>query len=287
MTTVDIAIDAGADLGEGPLWDARRARLLWLDITRHQIHEFDPATGQDRTRDVGQPVGAVGLRRQGGLIGALRDGFARIDETGGCTFVASVESENAETRMNDGKVDPSGRFWAGTMALDSSPGAGSLYRLAASGRAERVLTRLTISNGMDWSADRRLMYFIDSVRRTVDVFDYDDPSGAISGRRPLCEVTEGLPDGMTLDAEGQLWVAVWGGGCVLRYSAAGALTGRMTIPVSQVTSCAFGGTDLRDLYVTTASRGLTPDQRAREPHAGALFVCRPGPSGVRPHEYLG
>ncbi len=286
---MEIALDAGAELGESPLWDADRAELLWLDITRHQIHRFDPTTGTDRHSDAGQPVGAVGLHAAGGLIGALRDGFACIDETGEPTFVAATEVENASTRMNDGKVDPKGRFWAGTMAFDASPGAGSLYRLEPDGRVEHVLGGLTISNGMDWSADRRLMYFIDSTTYRVDVFDYDDETGVIRGRRALCTIGEGetMPDGMTLDADGYLWVAVWGGSCLLRYAPDGSQVSRLPVPASQVTSCAFGGPDLRDLYITTASRGLTAEQRAREPHAGALFVCRPGPQGLPPHHFGG
>lgn len=289
MTAPEIALDAGADLGEGPLWDGDRGELVWLDITRHLVHRFDPAAGTDRSSDVGQPVGSVGLRADGGLIGALRDGFARIDDAGSCDFIAPTEALNAGTRMNDGKVDPMGRFWAGTMAFDACPGAGSLYRLGARGRVDRVLTGLTISNGMDWSADRRRMYFIDSASYSVDVLSYDDATGAVDGRRALCTVGGGstMPDGMTLDADGFLWVAVWGGSCVLRFAADGSPAGRLTLPVSQPTSCAFGGPELRDLYITTASRGLSPEQRAREPHAGALFVAGPGVQGLPAHRYLG
>ena len=289
MKRPEIAFEAGADLGEGPLWDGDRAELVWLDITRHLVHRFDPAAGTDNFSDVGQPVGSIGLRAGGGLIGALRDGFARIDDAGSCETVAPTEAGNEGTRMNDGKVDPAGRFWAGTMAVDASPGAGSLYRLDPRGHVERVLTGLTISNGMDWSADRRLMYFIDSATYSVDVLAYDDATGAIDGRRVLCTVGQGdvMPDGMTLDADGFLWVAVWGGSCVLRFAADGRPAGRLMLPVSQPTSCAFGGPDLRDLYITTASRGLSPEQRAREPHAGALFVARPGAQGLPPHRFRG
>lgn len=289
MRTADIALNAGADLGEGPLWDADSAELVWLDITRHQVHRFDPATGTDRSVDVGQPVGAVGLRAGGGLIGAMRDGFARIDGAGTCELIAATEAENTATRMNDGKVDPAGRFWAGTMAFDATAGAGSLYRLEPRGHVERVLTGLSISNGMDWSADRRLMYFIDSPSYSVDVFEYDLGTGGIRERRALCRIGDGdtMPDGMTVDADGYLWVAVWGGSCVLRFAPDGTPAGGVELPASQPTSCAFGGPDLRDLYITTASRELSPEQRAREPHAGALFVCRPGPQGLPPHRFRG
>ena len=280
---------AGADLGEGPLWDRRSATLIWLDITRHLIHRFDPATAADTSLDLGQPVGAVALRARGGLIGAVRDGFARIGSAGELEFIAATEADDPATRMNDGKADPAGRFWAGSMAFDATPEAGTLYCLRPDGAVEATLTGLTISNGMDWSADRRSMYFIDSTTYGVDRFEYDVASGAIQHRRRVCEVGGGavMPDGMTLDADGHLWVAVWGGSCVLRFAPDGTPSGRVDLPVSQVTSCAFGGTDLRDLFITTASRGLTSAQRAREPHAGALFACRPGPQGLPPHEFLG
>jgi len=286
---VQVARAAAADLGEGPVWDDRDGELVWLDITRHEVHRFDPSTGMDRSFDLGQPVGSVGLRNGGGLIAALRDGFARVDDAGQSVFIAPTEAENEATRMNDGKVDPSGRFWAGSMALDARPGAGTLYRLDPDGRVHAMVTDLAISNGLDWSADRRLMYFIDSPTYRVDVFDYDDETGAIRDRRAFCEIGSGetMPDGMTVDADGHLWVAVWGGSCVLRFAPDGTPSGRVALPASQVTSCAFGGADLRDLYITTASRGLTPGQRAREPYAGALFVCRPGPRGLPPHRFRG
>ncbi len=285
---VDVAWDAAADLGEGPVWDARSGELIWLDVTRHLIHRLETSTQRRRTASVGQEIGAVGLRASGGLVGALRDGFALIDDVGGCELISDTERDRADTRMNDGKVDPAGRFWAGTMAFDEREGAGTLYRLEAGGRVEPVLRGLTISNGMDWSADRRLMYFIDSPTCRVDIFDYEDDTGAIRGRRPFCEIPidGAVPDGMTVDEEGALWVAIWGGSCVLRFAPDGTPAGRVTLPVSQVTSCAFGGPDLDDLYITTASNGLAAGQRALEPHAGALFVCRPGPHGLAPHRFL-
>lgn len=286
---VDIAWAGPADLGEGPIWDGRTGELVWLDITRQLVHRLEPSTGRDRQIDVGQEVGAVGLRSSGGLIGALRDGFALIADDGRCELVTDTERDRADTRMNDGKVDPAGRFWAGTMAFDTREGAGTLYRLGRGYQVEPVLTGLTISNGMEWSADRRLMYFIDSPTCRVDAFDYDDPTGAIRGRRPLCEIAidGAVPDGMTVDAEGALWVAAWGGSCVLRFTPDGTPAGAIRLPASQVTSCAFGGRDLRDLYITTASRGLDAAQRSREPLAGALFVCRPGPRGREPSMFLG
>lgn len=280
----EVILDAHADTGEGPSWDADNQQLWWVDVPRGAIHRFHPATGTDQVVYTGQPVGAVVLRRQGGLLIAVRDGFAVLQE-GRVRIVAEVEIERVENRMNDGKVDPGGRFWAGTMALDSAPGAGALYRLSEDRKVDTVLTGLTISNGLDWSPDGRTMYFIDSPQGCVTAFSYDTDSGEIREPRMLISIpqADGMPDGMTVDSEGGLWVAVWGGSAVRRYSSSGTLLDEVRLPVSQVTSCAFGGADLRDLYITTASAGLSPSQRAEQPHAGALFHARPGVIGRAPY----
>jgi sugar lactone lactonase YvrE len=182
--------------------------------------------------------------------------------------------------MNDGKCDSTGRFWAGTMALDVRPGAGSLYRLGPKRDVERMVTGVTISNGLGWSLDDRLMYYIDTPHRRVDVFDFDSPAGAIANRRPFVTIEgPGWPDGMAVDAEGGLWIAIWGGGKVLHYLSDGTLAGGVEVPVSQVSSCGFGGPELRDLYITTAWQNLSPERRAAEPLAGGLFRHRPGVAG--------
>ncbi|MDQ3579204.1 MAG: SMP-30/gluconolactonase/LRE family protein [Actinomycetota bacterium] len=280
----EVVLDAHAEVGEGPTWDPVGQRLLWVDIPRGAIHSFDPATGNDHVVHAGQPVGAVIARQRGGLLLAARDGFAAWDGTK-LTMIAPVEAKRAENRMNDGKVDPAGRFWAGTMALDSTPGAGALYRLHEDHRVESVLDGLTIPNGIDWSPDGTTMYFIDSTPGTVTAFSYDDASGAIANPKTLIEIPAevGMPDGMTVDSAGDLWIAVWGGSAVRCYTPDGALVGHVEVPVSQVTSCAFGGPDLADLYITTASAGLSPIQRVEQPHAGALFRVRPGVAGREPH----
>ncbi|CAN5127627.1 SMP-30/gluconolactonase/LRE family protein [soil metagenome] len=280
----DVSLDAQAEVAEGPTWDPIGQRLWWVDIPRGAIHQFDPAEGTDSVVYAGQPVGAVVLRKGDGPLLAVRDGFAELRD-GQMTVIAPVEDDRDQSRMNDGKVDPAGRFWAGTMALDSTPGAGSLYRLDRHRRVERVLTGLTISNGLDWSPDGRTMYFIDSAHAGVQAFSYDDHSGAIREPRTLISIpaSAGMPDGMTVDSAGGLWVAIWGGAAVRHYSPDGTFIAEITLPVSQVTSCAFGGPDLRDLYITTASAGLSPTQRVEQPDAGALFRVRPGVTGRAPN----
>ncbi len=290
MIDVELALDAHAELGEGPVWDNRRACLFWVDIMRGLVHAYDPATGIDRALDVGQPVGAAMPTVGDNLVLAVRDGFARLDlSTGAVRLVAPVEGDKPHQRMNDGNCDAAGRFWAGTMALDEQPGAGALYRLDPDGRVRTMLTGVTISNGLDWSGDGRVMFYADTGTGRVDCFDVDAATGEIGGRRPFVTVPpgSGAPDGLTIDADGGVWLALWGGGALHRYSPTGALETTVRLPVTHPTSCAFGGPDLRDLYVTTASIALDPAARTLQPHAGGLFRCRPGVAGRPAHRFGG
>jgi sugar lactone lactonase YvrE len=254
-----------------------------------RIHVLDRATGHDEVHEVGQPVGAVALTGTDGLlVAAVRDGLATFElATDTLDLFAPLEADDRETRFNDGKVDPAGRFWAGTMRYAGDRPVGSLYRLDPDGSVRRVLGELSISNGLDWSPDGRTMYLIDTPTGRVDGFDYDPESGAIANRRPVVVVPadQGYPDGMTVDAEGCLWVALWDGWAVQRYDPEGRLAMRCEMPVSQVSSCAFGGPGLDELYVTTASEDFTPERRVREPLAGGLFRLRPGVSGRLPGRF--
>jgi len=270
-----------ATLGEGPIWDAGQQALYWVDIPECLVHRLD-ADGSITTRDTGQPVGTVVPRASGGLVVAARDGFMAMDpDTGRLTMLAAVEQDRAETRMNDGACDRAGRFYAGTMAADESPGLGTLYRLDPDLQVSSLATGLGISNGIGWSPDERLMYYIDSLDHQVDVFDYDPATGEIDGRRRFAAVGGGdvLPDGLTVDADGGVWVAVWGGGVVLRHDPDGRVRESLEVPASHVTSCAFGGPDLDRLYISTAA--------GPGPLGGALFVCEPGVTGQPSHPFRG
>jgi sugar lactone lactonase YvrE len=287
---VDLAFDVKAELGEGPVWDSASECLYFVDIERSRVHRFHSTTHASRIYDAGSMVGAVGLTDAGDLVMAVRDGFARIDlDTGRVRLIAAVEADRPDQRMNDGKCDAAGRFWAGTMALDYRRGAGALYRLDPDGRVHTMVRDVTISNGLDWTDDGRRMYYIDTPTRSIDVFDFDPASGAIANRRSLVQVPTGLgsPDGMTLDADGGIWVAFWGGSAVRRYTPDGALDCEIRLPVTQPTSIAFGGRDLRDLYITTAATTLSPEERARQPHAGGVFRCRPGVQGRPANRFRG
>lgn len=287
---VDVVADVGATLGEGPLWDASREALLWVDIPRNQLNWLRPGDGERTSFDVGQPVGAVAPRSAGGFVLAVRDGFVLFDPaTSEVDLACAVEKDVPNNRMNDGKCDSAGRFWAGTMAYDMSPGAGALYRLDADLQAVRVLDDVSVSNGLAWSGDDRTMYFIDTGAGGVDAFDYISETGQIDNRRRIVDVGphDGLPDGMTIDAQGFLWVAVWGGWCVRRYAPDGTPDLVVELPTAQITSCAFGGTGLDELYITSASDGLSEQQRQEQPHAGAIFCVRPGVEGVPAPDFAG
>ncbi len=287
---VELVLDAHAQLGEGPIWDHRTSELIWVDILASEVHSFDPATGCDCAIDAGSHVGAAALRAEGGLVLAVRDGFATLESgAGGVRPLTKVDHHGRQLRFNDGRCDGRGRFWAGTMAYDGSRGAGTLYRLEPDHRVAAVLTGVTISNGIGWSPDERLVYYIDTPTGCVDAFDYEPEAGELGRRRQLVrvEAAEGSPDGMAVDAEGCLWVALWGGSAVHRYDPQGRLERIVRLPVSQVTSCAFGGADREELFITTASTGLTAEELHRQPHAGGLFRHRARAQGRPEHMYGG
>ncbi len=285
VTQVELVLDAGAELAEGPSWLASRQQLLWVDIMAGRVHLFDPARGTGRAVEVGQPVGAAVPADDGRVALAIRDGFALLDlDDGGVEPVADVERELLGNRMNDGKCDSAGRFWAGTMVMDQRAGAGALYRLDARRHVQQMVAGVSISNGLGWSPDDRLMYYVDTPEGRIDVFDFDAAIGAIRNRRPFATIDgPGQPDGLAVDAEGGIWVALWGGGRVVRFLPGGTIEGTIDVPVSQTSSCCFGGPDLRDLYITTAWQHL-PRER-REAHAGGLFRCRPGVAGQPTRAY--
>jgi sugar lactone lactonase YvrE len=290
MQELELVLDGGLDLGEGPIWDDERQHLVFVDIMQGDVHAFDPATGGHRVVNVGRPVGAVALTTRRDWVLAAGRGFYRADPaTGRSELIVEVEPETMGTRMNDGFVDPSGRFWAGTMSLERQRERGALYRLDPGGAAARILSPVTTSNGIDWSPDGRLMYYVDTGTKRIDVFDFDAAAGLPRDRRPFVDLAgdQGRPDGLIVDAEGAIWVALWEGGAVRRYSPAGRLDRVVEVPAALTTKCAFGGPALTDLYVTTASRGMDDAARRAQPHAGGLFRLRGAGRGQRPRRFVG
>ena len=288
--SVEVFADLRADVGEAPHWDERTKSLLFVDLTGGVVFRYDQSGMALGSFSVGQEVGAVVPRRGGGLVLAVRDGIAVASDTGeGFEITAPVEREISGNRMNDAKCDPAGRLFAGTTAFDFSPRSAALYRVDPDWSFEQIARDVTQSNGIAWSPDGSRMYFIDSATQGVDVFDYDARTGSAGNRRRLVTIdrTHGIPDGMTADDEGNLWVACFGGAAVRCFSPAGEQLGEVLFPVTQVTSCAFGGPNLADLYVTSAAYRLSPGQLKRQPHAGATFVCRPGAAGLPASPFAG
>lgn len=278
----ELVLDARAELAESPVWDPVTGVLWWVDILPGLVHRFDPATGGSRSVGVGQPVGCVALARDGGLLAAVRDGFALLRPTGELVLLAEVEVDDLTARMNDGAVDARGRFWAGTTRADRAPGSGTLYRLGPPGTATAMVAGATLPNGIDWSPDGRTMYFIDSATNRVDRFEFDPVRGTLGERSTVVGIPAdlGMPDGLTVDASGCLWVALYRGGAVHRYTPAGELDRVLELPVRLVTSVAFGDSDLGTLYVTTATRGLQGPALREQPGAGGIFALRPGVTGL-------
>lgn len=285
---VEVAVDAHAELGEGPLWDSRIGRVIWVDIMRPAVLEYDPTTLRTRSFDVGRTVTAIAPRLLGGYVLVVSEGFAVVEDLARpVQLVATIEQAESGKRMNDGKCDTSGRVWAGSLSYNNTAEA-ALYQLDAGQEVEKILDRVICSNGLGWSPDDRHMYFIDTGTGGIDVFDYDAVSGSIRGRRRLIDIPprEGVPDGMTIDCEGCLWIALWGGSAVHRYTPDGERIQTIQLPASLVTSCSFGGGDLKDLYISSAA-ALPEAELVQQPHAGALFVCRPGATGIPANTYAG
>jgi sugar lactone lactonase YvrE len=265
-----------SQLGEGIRWDARRSELLAVDIVAGRVYRGrvgdDESLERVRVYQLPDTVGMIAPVQgdDGWLLGAGR-GFVYLALDGSHRTIAEVAP--AGTRMNDGACDPQGRFWAGTLADDHRQGGGARYRLDANGRSVVMLEGLTISNGIGWSPDGRTMYVIDSGPRVIYAFAFDGTRGTLAGQRVLVTVPDdvGAPDGMTVDAAGDLWVAIYGGGCVHRYTPDGRLRTVLPVPAAQSTCCAFGGPDLHQLFVTTATENWTNEQRHAEPAAGHVY----------------
>lgn len=276
-------LHAQATLGEGSLWNPATQQLYWVDIERGELHFFDPATGHDRHLPTHARVGTVVPLPDGNVLVALQTGLHHLDTTSGQLRLLVNPLREPSLRFNDGKCDPAGRFWVGTFDLLERPGSGTLYRLDPDGRLHVLLHPITNSNGIAWSLDRTTMYYIDTPTYTVQAFDYDLATGAIANPRVIIRFAAGggFPDGMTLDAEGKLWVALWGGGTVHRYDpATGALLQAIAVPAPNTSSCAFGGPELKTLFITTARGGLSAEQLREFPLSGDLFAAEPGVRGV-------
>ncbi|XP_038613136.1 regucalcin [Tachyglossus aculeatus] len=299
MSSVNVTCVApeGCRIGESPVWEEASGSLLFVDITSRKVNRWDSLTGLVRSLTVDAPVSSVALRRAGGYVATVGTRFCGLGwEEQAVTPLAAVDGDKPNNRFNDGKVDPAGRFFAGTMAEETAPAVlerrqGSLYALYPDGQVVKFFDQVDISNGLDWSPDHQTFYYIDSLSYSVDAFDYDLSTGQLSKRRPVyhLEEEEGIPDGMCIDADGKLWVACYNGGRVIRLD---PVTGKrlqtVKMPVDKTTSCCFGGADYSDLYVTSARDGMDAAWLAKQPQAGGVFkVSGLGVKGIAPNSFAG
>jgi sugar lactone lactonase YvrE len=270
-------------LGESPVWSVREQALYWVDLRAPALHSYDPASGAERRWTMPELIGGVVLAEEGKLVVALRTGLHAFDPaTGTLSPLLRIEPESANNRLNETKCDRRGRLWTSSMRDFGAATTGSLYRVDADLTATRLLGDITIPNGICWSPDGATLYFADTADERIRGYDFDAVTGTLGAMRIVVErgVLPGRPDGATVDADGCLWSARYGGGAVVRIDPRGRADRVLRLPVSQVSSCAFGGSDLATLFVTTSRQRMSPAQLAVEPHAGALFAVDVGVAGL-------
>ena len=289
-TSILPVCDHPSILGEGPVWDPEKQAILWVDIVSCCIHEYNTGRASLHTIPTVSMPGAIALRENGHLVAALQNGFAFINRfTGQQHLIHDPEVHIPTNRFNDGKCDPFGRFWAGSMSLNEKDPSGSMYMLDSHLQPKAMFKGATISNGLCWTPDCRNMYYIDTPTLRVDRFDVVPESGQLSNRTTVIQIAEkdGFPDGMTMDAEGMLWIAHWGGWQITRWNPqTGEQLTSIHLPASQITSLCFGGEKLDEIYVTSARRGLNEVQLSEEPWAGCTFLIRnSGFTGLPAHTF--
>lgn len=287
----ELAIDAKSILGGNPYWDKEAQTLCWVDLMGSRVYTYSPETQTNHWLEVNQYVGAYLLRQDGGAVIALQTGIYLLQpHTNEVIPAFSSETHLPENRFISGKCDPAGRLWAGTSDLEGKKPWGTLYCMYPDHTLRPVLVNATLPWGMGWSPDYRLMYFIDSPTREIVAFDYCLETGSLNNKRKVVQFPEGVgwPAGMTVDEEGKLWVAHWGGARVTRWDpATGRLLITVNLPVTQVSACSFGGAQLDELYITTGRHQLNEKERTRQPQAGGVFRFKPGIKGLPAHKFAG
>ncbi|XP_044522936.1 regucalcin-like [Gracilinanus agilis] len=299
MSTIKIEAIApeASRCGESPVWEEKSNSLLFVDIPSKKICRWNSLTNQVQEIVVDSPATSVAIRRSGGYVATVGTRFCVVNwENQLVSDLVSVDQDKKNNRFNDGKVDPAGRYFAGTMAEETAPAVlerhqGSLYALFPNGTVKKYFDNVDISNGLDWSLDHKIFYYIDSLSYSVDAFDYDLQTGLIVNRRSIykMEKEEQIPDGMCIDTEGKLWVACYNGGRVIRIDPeTGKRLQTVKLPTDKTTSCCFGGKDYSELYVTSARDGMDPDKLSRQPEAGRTFkITGLGVKGIAPFAFAG
>lgn len=292
MVQIEPVLPSQDIVGECPVWSVAEDALYWVDILGRRFHRYHPASGEHEIYTVDVSIGAIALRAAGGLIMATGKGFATYNLTSRTMRVLATPFEEAShMRFNDGSVDCRGRFWAGTVSTLAQWDRlqGKLYRFDPDGLMQIMDTGFALVNGIAWSPDNTRMYVVDSVRKCIFFYDFDPAVGMITNRRVFLDTSleVGIPDGLTVDVEGMLWVAFWDGWKVVRYDASGKRSSQIDLPVQCPTSCAFGGRSLEQLYITSAWEELNKEQRASQPFAGDLFRIQPATMGLPRPLFLG
>jgi len=280
-----------AELGEGPSWDSRSNMLYWVDILKGNVHMYEPDYCEDTFIHTGGYVSSVVPRKAGGMMVTLQHGFYTLNlETHNVKLICEVEKNVADNRFNDGKCDAYGRYWAGTMSMGYAKSKGALYFLSRDNTVTKVLSNISISNGLGWSPDNKVMYYIDTPMRRVVSYDFVLETGEIKNQRTVVDFSDqdGSPDGMAVDEEGMLWIAHWGGSKVSRWNPlTGSVLDQIILPTMNVSSCCFGGKNLDELYITTAKRGSEQQIPSEQPYAGALFRVKVEVRGLPTYSFIG
>ena len=287
---VSCVIPASSFLGEGPYWSPEDGKLYYVDILAPAIVTGDVLKGTHASVTVPELVGFIIARERGGFVAGMHGDIRSVDlQSGDLAVLARPETDRPGNRFNDGKCDRLGRLWAGTLAIDTTPDQGSLWRLDVDGSVHQMERGIHVSNGLGWSPDDRTFYFTDTARQTIYAYDFDLTSGTITNRRPFVVVpeAEGKPDGLTVDAEGFVWCAHWDGWCVTRYDPSGKVERVINLPVPRPTSCTFGGADLQTLFVTSARIRLSAAQLAEAPLSGSVFALETGVKGMLNFKFAG
>lgn len=289
-TRLEVACSYRCELGECPAWDERDETLWWVDIDGHQLLALNASSSSPQSFDFEQPVTMVVPRLEVGLVVALARSLVMTDGQLSITHMIPMPIVRGETlRLNDGGCDPAGRLWVGSMATDGSRYRGALFRVERDHCAAIVRDRVSVSNGLGWAPNGRTMYYVDTPTARIEAIEYDVATGELGETRTLTSLRpeQGRPDGLCVDAEGCVWVALWSGGAVHRYTPHGRLDVRIELPVTNATSCCFGGRNLDQLFITTARKGLDPRAQQAQSLAGSVFVTEPGVQGLPVARFAG
>ncbi|NND63545.1 MAG: SMP-30/gluconolactonase/LRE family protein [Flavobacteriaceae bacterium] len=287
VPTTQLEFKIQSQLGEGAFWNHQTNEFYWVDILGKKLHIYNPETKTNYSFSTPSRIGTVVPKNDFSAVVALDDGIYLINtKTGSLEVLSEVEKDLTLNRFNDGKSDPKGNLWVGSMNLKEDRASGSVYKISETGETTKMIDSVTISNGIVWTQDQKTMYYIDTPTAQIRAYDYDNTTATISNERVAVEVSTdlGYPDGMAIDSEDMLWVGLWNGNAVARFNPkTGKLISKIEVPAHNVTACAFGGDNLDKLYITTASVDMTEEEKAKYPLAGSVFVANPGVKGVKSH----